>query len=46
MGKRTSTILVSSNSAWTLIIVSAWRGSWYFVIYVLISGNEIELGLE
>ena len=43
--KRTRTILVSSNSCWTLIIVSACLGSWYFWIYVFISGKDIDDGL-
>ena len=43
--KRTRTILVSSNSCWTLIMVSACLGSWYFWIYVVISGKDIDDGL-
>ena len=43
--KRTNTILVSSNSCWTLMMVSACLGSWYFWIYVVISGKDIDDGL-
>lgn len=30
-GELTKMILVSSSSAWTFMMLSAWRGSWYFV---------------
>ncbi len=40
----TSTILVSSSSCCTRMIVSACLGSWYFWMYVLMSGNEMEAG--
>lgn len=42
----TKTILVSSSSCWTFMIASACRGSWYFCMYVAISGNDIEAGFE
>ena len=40
----TRIIFVSSSSCCTRMIVSAWRGSWYFCIYALISGNDIDPG--
>lgn len=41
----TKMILVSSNSCCTLMMVSAWVGSWYFDTYVWISGKLMEEGL-
>ena len=40
----TKTIFVSSNSCWTLMMVSACLGSWYCSTYEVISGNDMKDG--